>query len=99
VFYAVSVNNVALTVENCLFTGGGVGSYGMIYAYKAFSSTIAISNSVFASSGSGVGGTSAVYVYNTNKAKPTKLTVKSTVLENLLGHPISLTGAGATASI
>ena len=88
--------NIALTVENCLFTGGG-SSQGMIYVKYAKSSTIAISNSVFASCYAG--GASAVYVYNPDKTKPTKLTVKSTLFENLLGDPIYLIEAGTTASI
>ena len=97
-FYAVSVNNVALTVENCLFTGGE-SKYGIINAARAYSTTIAISNSMFTSSGYSAHGTSAVYVLNSDKAKPTKLTVKSTLFENLLGNPIYLQGPGATASI
>ena len=38
-------------------------------------------------------------MFNINKANPTKLTVKSTLFENLLGIPILLSGAGVTASI
>jgi len=97
VFYLAGTN-VALTVENCLFTGGQ-GDQGMIHANGAYSSTIAISNSVFTSCGSNVGAASAVNVHNGNKAKPTKLTVKSTLFENLLGIPIYLSSAGTTASI
>ena len=90
--------NVALTVENCLFTGG-IDANGMIYAINAYSSTIAISNSVFASCGNVATSTSAVKVGGSTKAKPTKLTVKSTLFENLLGDPIYLIEAGTTASI
>ena len=38
-------------------------------------------------------------MFNINKANPTKLTVKSTLFENLLGHPIFLYQEGASASI
>ena len=94
-FSTFSGNNIALNVENCLFTGGTQG----INAYSAYSSTIAISNSVFASCGSSTSSAAAVSVSNSNKAKPTKLTVKSTVFEKLLGNPICLAGQGVTASI
>ena len=97
-FNLYKVNNFTLTVENCLFTGGE-SKYGIINAARAYSTTIAISNSMFTSSGYSAHGTSAVYVLNSDKAKPTKLTVKSTLFENLLGNPIYLDSTGATASI
>ena len=66
VFYLSGRNT--LTVENCL---GGSGTQSMIYAFNAYSTTIAISNSIFTNSGRSAGTTSAVSVSNNEKAKPT----------------------------